>query len=165
MKLYLLRHGSAEERHEGKSDRERKLTQEGIAEMEGVARGISRLVGELDLILSSPLVRALETAKIVAAEIRVLGGPVQVSNNLASGAFDWRSLHKLLAEMPSEHRVMLVGHEPDFSEMVRELTGGVVEMRKAGLAYIDLYRLEPGGGVLRWLLTPRHMLLSDEQSS
>ena len=163
MKLYFLRHGSAEERSASARDYDRRLTPEGIAEMKSVARGLARLVEEVDVILSSPLPRALETAKIAEAAIRVKSGPIVVSDKMAAGALGMNELQALVRDYPSDYRVLLVGHEPDFSDLVRDLTGGVVEMKKAGLALVETGQAQRAGGVLRWLLTPRHLQLGIRQ--
>ncbi len=155
MKLYFLRHGAAEERTDSRRDYDRRLTSEGIEEMKYVAVGLSRLVGEVDLLLSSPLPRALETARIVEQVVKVASGGLRISESLAAGTLGSRQLEDLLHGVPQSHRVMFVGHEPDLSGVVQVLTGASIEMKKAGLAFIEAYRIEPNGGVLRWLLTPR----------
>jgi len=155
MKLYFLRHGSAEERHEGRRDFDRRLTAEGIAEMKRVAKGLADLEVAVDLIITSPLPRALETAKIAQAALKAPAESLVVSDRVAAGAFEFEELQELVRGLPEDHRVMLVGHEPDFSGIVRDLTGATIELKKAGLALIEAYRIERGSGVLRWLVTPR----------
>jgi phosphohistidine phosphatase len=159
MRLYFLRHGSAEDRREGLRDYDRRLTTEGIAEMQRVAVGLARAVPEVDLIVTSPLPRALETARIAEAALRVKDGPLVVSEKLSSGAFGIAEVQELVRSLPSSHRVILVGHEPDFSSTVRDLTGAIIDMKKAGVALVETNRVERGAGVLRWLLTPRHLEL------
>jgi phosphohistidine phosphatase len=159
MKLYFLRHGYAGEASGTPQDYERRLTAEGVEEMRRVARGISRVVTKIDLIVSSPLPRALETAHIAAAALGIAAAKVVVSDSLASGASRIEELRDLTKGLPDDHRMMLVGHEPDFSSLVRDLTGAVIEMKKAGVACVDAHGAATGGGVLRWLLTPRHLQL------
>src|SRR3954464_14234623 len=153
MELYFLRHGiAADVGPAGLGDAGRPLTKEGIAKMQAEARGMRRLGLRLDALLSSPLVRASETAAIVARE---LGTELQLADELASGC-DIAQLFALLGEHRAAERVMLVGHEPDFSSLIGALTGGSqVLMKKGGLARVDIERLEPGAGVLTWLLPPR----------
>jgi phosphohistidine phosphatase len=165
MKLYFLRHGKAEERTAGASDYERRLTSEGIEEMKQVAQGILALVDEVDLILSSPLPRALETARIAAAALAVPSDKLIVSDKLAAGAFGLGSLQSLVEHAPADQRIMLVGHEPDFSTVVMRLTGANIDMKKAGLACIEVPRIGPDNGVLRWLLTPRQLQLVGRTST
>ena len=155
MELYFLRHAiAADEGPEGTGDAGRPLTKEGIAKMKAVARGLHKLGLQLDVLLSSPLVRAHATAEIVARE---LGPELQLSDALAPGC-DTERLFGLLGEHRAAERVMCVGHEPDFSTIVGGLTGGSrVELKKGGLARVDIEVLEEGAGTLVWLLTPKIM--------
>lgn len=150
MEIYFLRHGVAEDMAPGGSDAARRLTDKGIAKLEAAREGLRRLKVAPDLLLTSPLVRARQTAEVVG---RHLGLEPQVADVLAPGC-DAARLRSLLAEHPGVGRVMVVGHEPDFSRMIAELTGGRVEMKKGGLARVDL---EPGErrGTLVWLAPPR----------
>lgn len=159
MKIYFLRHGAAEERRPGLRDFDRRLTEEGIAEMKRVALGLARLEIEVDHILTSPLPRALETAQIAGAALQAKTGVLVTSDELAAGAFGLGELQALVRKTPSAQRLLLVGHEPDFSEVVRDLTGASIEMKKAGLAFVETNRIEQDTGVLRWLLTPRQLQL------
>jgi phosphohistidine phosphatase len=155
MRVYFLRHGIAEDRHPNGTDFDRRLTDEGIAEMEAVARGIHRLELRFDVILASPLVRARQTAEIVARELGA-EAVLREARRLASGA-GFGDLQHLLEGQPAKAHVLLVGHEPDFSGFVARLTGGGrVKMKKAGLACVDTAAVEPGAGELRWLLNPDH---------
>ncbi len=153
MELYFLRHGiAADAGPAGTGDAGRPLTKEGITKMQVGARGIRRLGLRLDALLSSPLVRAHETTTIVARE---LGLELQLADKLAPGC-DLVELFALLGEYRGAERVMLVGHEPDFSSLIGALTGGSnVLMKKGGLARVDIERLEQGIGTLAWLLPPR----------
>ena len=153
MELYFLRHGiAADVGPTGTGDAGRPLTKEGIAKMQVSARGIRRLGVRLDALLSSPLVRAHETAVIIARE---LGLELQLAEKLAPGC-DPAQLFALLGEYRGAERVMLVGHEPDFSSLIGVLTGGShVLMKKGGLARVDIERLELSTGTLTWLLPPR----------
>ena len=153
MELYFLRHGiAADEGPEGMGDAGRPLTKDGIAKMQAGARGMRRLGLRLDALLSSPLVRAHETAAIIARE---LGLELQLADELAPGC-DIEQLFALLGEHRAADSVMLVGHEPDFSSLIGALTGGSqVLMKKGGLGRVDIERLEHGAGTLTWLLPPR----------
>lgn len=159
MHLYFLRHGKAEERSLEQSDFDRRLTEEGIEEMRAEAKGIGRLNLSFDTIFTSPLLRALETAQIVAEELGIKDRAFHVEERLASGVFGMGNLQALLESQPAESRILLVGHEPDFSETAGRLVGGaVIDLKKGGLIYIVANRIEPGYGVLRWLLTPKHLI-------
>ena len=154
MELYFLRHGIAAETSPDGNDASRALTREGIEKMRDVARAMRKLNLRLDVVLSSPLVRAHETAQLVARELR-LG--VQLADELTPGC-DLPQLFTLLGGHRVAERVLLVGHEPDFSGMIAALTGGVrVQMKKGGLARVDTDRLEAGAGTLIWLMPPRVM--------
>jgi phosphohistidine phosphatase len=160
MKLYFLRHGKAEDRSEDLTDFSRRLTPEGAEEMERVARGLAKLVGGVDAILSSPLPRALKTAEIAGAGLGIDADKIVITEELASGAFELESLKRLLHGRADDERLLLVGHEPDFSSMVRYLTGARIEMKKAGVAFVETQHVVSGAGLLRWLLTPRCLVLA-----
>lgn len=153
MRLYFLRHGIAEEREPGRPDSARKLTPAGIAEMERVGAGLKALGLEFDAILTSPLVRARETAEIAAGALKL---NVLEEPRLASGA-GFGDLQEALESQPERARLLLVGHEPDFSLFVEALTGGRVRMKKASVALVEARKVEPGIGELRWLLEPGHL--------
>ncbi|HZO88935.1 MAG TPA: phosphohistidine phosphatase SixA [Chthonomonadaceae bacterium] len=165
MHLYFLRHGAAEEHHAGQRDADRHLTSEGRAEMQAAAAGLAALDPRIDAIYSSPLARALETAQIAAKALGLREDKIRLEERLAAGNLRLGSLQSLLASQPSSARILLVGHEPDFSMVVGQLIGGgAVEIKRGGLARVEAVRLEPGGGVLRWLLTPQHLFLRSQES-
>lgn len=160
MHLFFLRHGEAEERRPGLSDADRHLTPEGIMEMKTVAAGLAALDVKVNRVLSSPLPRALETAQIAAEALGFSAHSIVVDTRIEAGAFRLGSLQSLLETEPRSARILLVGHEPDFSMVVGQLVGGAaIEFKKAGLARVESDRLEPGNGVLRWLLTPQILTL------
>lgn len=155
MKLYFLRHGKAANRAEWQGrDADRPLTPEGEEVMRREVEALRAMDLALDLIVASPLVRARRTAEIVAGGLG-LGGRLVVDERLAPG-FDVGRLEQLLADHALGARaVMVVGHEPDFSETVAALIGGGdVVMKKGGLARVDVAAPAAGGGRLDWLLTP-----------
>jgi phosphohistidine phosphatase len=153
MELYFLRHGiAADVGPKGSGDAGRPLTKQGIAKVGLAARGLLRLGVRPDVLLSSPLVRAHETAAIVA---RAIGLELHLADALAPGC-DLERLFALLGEHRAAERVMLVGHEPDFSAMIGALTGGSrVQLKKCGLGRVDIEVLEEGAGALVWLIPPR----------
>ena len=159
MRLYFLRHGIA---HPGSStlrDFDRPLTAEGRAELEPIARAMVLLKVRPDPILASPLVRARETAEIVAP---VLGGTLRIVDELSSGA-GFAAFQNLVKANTGAKALMFVGHEPDLSEAAGELIGtfgSTITLKKAGLIRVDIDgRAEPGRGHLRWLLTPDQLVL------
>ena len=154
MILYFLRHGAAEERAAGGTDRDRRLTAEGEAELRAAASIWRRIQLRPDIVISSPFPRAQRTAELACEGLGLDDGPV-ADERLAPGA-SWSSFAQALAEHPADRRVMLVGHEPDLSSAVELLTGAAsVRLRKAGVACVEFYGVpEPGAGEIAWLLDP-----------
>lgn len=148
MKLYLLRHGKADWPNWTKPDDERPLTEEGKKEVASVAKFLSRLE-VTPSILTSPLPRASQTAEIAG---KYLKEKVRVESLLRPG-FDARALRKILKDFAGKS-LMVVGHEPDFSHTIFQLTGGNTKMSKAGVALIEL-ETDSMKGELRWLLPPK----------
>jgi phosphohistidine phosphatase len=163
MELYLLRHGLAVERGARgfEDDFSRPLTPKGRRQLRKVAVAVKKLTGSLDLILSSPLVRAKQTAEIVAGEMK-LKKRLKYSNALAPGGVAAILLRQLGREKPAPEKVMLVGHEPDLSRLISVLVTGSLQLqldfKKAGLCKLDAVTLHAGPcATLAWLLTPKQM--------
>jgi len=135
--IYLLRHGTAED-GEGKDDAERELTDEGRRESDAAGRALAVLAPELDACLTSPKVRARDTARIACEH---LGIAVEETPELRGGPVD------LLALSAGRGDVLLVGHEPDFSNAIAAVTGAQVKLRKGGVAAVE-------GRLLHLLLNP-----------
>ena len=131
--------------------RSRPLSAKGRRQAEKLGRHLVDLRFEPDSIVSSPKLRALETAQIVAD---ALGLHVATDERLAGGV-DLEMLESVLAG-DGGWRVVLVGHDPDFSELLGTLVGvGYLPMKKGALARLDIsLPLAPGSGTLRWLLPP-----------
>jgi phosphohistidine phosphatase len=138
----LLRHGDAQD---GSPDAERPLTDKGREQSRAAGAALRALGVEIDACLTSPKVRAADTARLACAEL----GDVepQLEPKLAGGPFDADALVAGLGE-----DVLLVGHDPDFSSAVHSLTGAQVRMKKGGLAGVDR-------GELMVLLRPRELKL------
>ena len=149
MKLCFLRHGEADWPNWNKPDDERPLTERGRKEMKRVANFLERLKFSADAILTSPLPRASQTAEIVAGR---LGIELRTESALAHG-FNVERLRRLLAKAGADC-VMVVGHEPEFSEVIKELTGGEVKLSKAGVALLEVNRGFTSGKLL-WLFPPK----------
>ena len=148
MKLYLLRHGKADWPNWNKPDDERPLTEEGKVQVAAVARRLARF--EIaPAIFTSPLPRASQTADIAGKHLKQ---KVRVDPLLRPG-FDAGKLKKLLKDFSGDS-LMIVGHEPDFTRTIFQLTGGQTKLSKAGVA---LVQLEPDSmkGELRWLVPPK----------
>ncbi len=155
MKVYFLRHGKAESRADWQGrDADRPLTEEGEEIMRREVEALRAMDFAPDVIVTSPLARARRTAEIVADGLGLSGRLVE-DERLAPG-FDVARLEQVLAtRAPGARAVLVVGHEPDFSETVAALIGGGdVVMKKGGLARVDVAAPAAGGGRLDWLLTP-----------
>ena len=137
--IWLLRHGQAAD---GSPDAERPLTEEGERQSRLAGEALKALGVKLDACLSSPKVRAADTAKLAC---EVLGVDVQLEPKLAGGPIQAEELSAGLGD-----DVLLVGHDPDFSMAVHDLTGAQVRMKKGGLAGIDR-------GELIVMLRPREL--------
>jgi phosphohistidine phosphatase len=149
MKLYFLRHGEADWPNWKKPDDERPLTKRGKREMRDVAKFLDRLKVRPDLIVTSPLPRAAQTAEIAADYLKA---KVRKDELLAPG-FGASKMRTVL----NRHRantLMLVGHEPDFTNAISGLTGASLKLAKAGVALVDV-DLESAEGKLLWLFPPK----------
>ena len=161
LELYLVRHAVAALRGpDYPDDAQRPLTPEGVARWRRSVAGLRDLGVVVDVVLASPLVRALETAEILAAGLKPK--PKLVSNEaLVPGrkpAEVLAVIAKYAAAERGASRLALVGHEPDLGELAARLLSakGVIEFKKGAICRIDVDRAMPGGpGVLRWFLPPR----------
>ena len=154
VRLFLLRHGVAEERSSRWSERERPLTAEGVEKMREEARGIAFLAPGIDFILSSPLKRAMQTAEAVGQVLRL---PVVPCDALSSGAAP-DAILQALAPHAGKTGILLAGHEPDLGDLAAHLLGapeGTIEFKKGALCCIEVDGLPPGRpGTLRSHLPP-----------
>lgn len=152
--LYLLRHADAGDPMAWTGDdAERPLSKKGRRQAKRVARHLKDIAVKPDSILTSPKVRALATAKIVG---RAVNRKPVVDERLTID-FDAEALTGLIGGLEADAAsVMLVGHDPDFSDAVAWLVGAPIAMSKGALAAIDLPEREvaAGRGLLRWLLPP-----------
>jgi len=147
--LIFFRHGLADWPDWPKPDDERPLTRKGREITHEVATYLARLEVKPRKILTSPLPRASQTADIAAEHLQA---PIEVTKKLGK-TFTLRKLEELLAG--ETETVMVVGHEPNFSQVIKALTGGEVKLRKSGVARltIDSERMT---GRLDWLLAPKN---------
>lgn len=165
MELYILRHAIAADREDWQGpDDKRPLTRDGIAKMKQAAAGIVALVPKLELIFTSPLVRAHETAEIVYRAYRFSEKKSLRTLPSLAPSGDFARLCEELQEF-QDKRVMLVGHQPHLGDLISFLiTNGPlrnVPMKKGGLAYLQLRSMElpRPAAALQWLLTPKQLRL------
>ena len=164
MKLLVVRHGAAMEREDfastGESDDLRPLTDEGKAEMKLIAAGLRSEVAELDVLATSPLVRARQTAEIIADAYGFRDA--QVTDSLVPGAsFD--DFVSWCAGLGDAKVVAVVGHEPHLGTLVTWLLSGGnqsrIRLKKGGACLLEFdSRPQRVSGILNWLLTPRQMV-------
>jgi len=161
MMLYILRHAAAEEAASSGDDGARKLTERSKEKMLGAAAGFRAMGLKFDAILTSPLVRATETAELVASAYDN-SPPPQVVPALATGIAAAEAVAALRA-FSRHDDVMIVGHEPQLSAIASILLTGAgdaahLKLKTGGCIAIDLpARFERGGGELRWMLTHRQL--------
>ncbi len=160
MKLYLLRHGIALDRIGGaiKSDADRPLTKEGEVQTSQVALGLAKIGVKANLVISSPLVRARQTADIIL-DILAKGTQMQITNSLAPGCIV-SDLYKFLLPFSQLEEIFLVGHEPDMGRIAGTLLWAGPDLhipfKKAGVCRIDIVDVPPSRpGILKWFLTPK----------
>lgn len=153
MKLTIIRHAVAADPVEGQRDSARPLTGAGKRKFEGVVKGLERLGVEFDVVLHSPLLRAVETADLLS---KLVKGELRASGLMA------RAPTKALLEELGDERVALVGHEPYVSELVAWLATGdrklarAFPFKKGGVVVLE-GEPKPGDMHIAAFLTPRHL--------
>jgi phosphohistidine phosphatase len=153
--LWLLRHAEAEP-HGSRVDAERRLTARGEAQARTAGLALARLGADFDDVLFSPKARAQQTAELAVEQWNGdQHARLRVHAPLADG-FDGRQALAELSGLSADARLLIVGHEPDLSGVIGELTGGRVDLKKGGLAVV---RLEGVGGKLAVLMRPRELAL------
>ena len=163
MKILLIRHGTAEDRGtfewSAKKDAARALTQSGRRDMRKAAKGLRKVAPDIDVLATSPLVRARETAEIVG---KVFGVDDLAEQPLLAPGGDADALLTWLHTQPTDAAVALVGHEPDLSRfagfLLARAHASFVALKKGGSALIEFDDTPAAGrGVLAWLLQPGHL--------
>lgn len=157
MTLYVLRHGIAENTAPGGDDRARRLTAIGRRRTRQVAGGLHELGVEFDLLLTSPLVRAAQTAAIVAGVYNGRPAPRELAQ-LAAGVAPAEILTALKA-FANNKSIMIVGHEPALGRLVSLVLAGspdaiAISLKKAGCVKLELSAIGPHSATLVWILTP-----------
>jgi phosphohistidine phosphatase len=151
--IVLLRHGIAEDRTVDKPDAERKLTEAGKRRMKKIAKSLARNFPEAEVLISSPLVRAVETAEAVA---KAYGGELRMeTTELLEPGADVRDFRRLLADTKAQFAIF-VGHEPNLTKIMLDLTAmrshNDIELKKGGCYGL---RVEDNAAHLEWMLPPK----------
>lgn len=149
----LLRHGIAEERIEGRNDEERSLTAKGNSRMKEIGRALPLIVPKPELIISSPLARCLQTSLWVA---KGYGRKLKIESSDALKPMARTKEFLTLIEQLSNRVVIFVGHEPNLTAIMKEITGAKIpnlELKKGACYGVSLNGTSDG--MLEWLLTPR----------
>jgi phosphohistidine phosphatase len=161
MNLYFMRHGIAVDRADsGSGDRERQLTSKGIKRMNKAAKGLVTLSLFFDRILTSPLERARQTAKIVAQTLQLENRVEEVEQ--LSPEQSAQDLLRALVPYSDQKQILLVGHEPQLSNTISVLLSGTagaeIRLKKGALCCLEVDGLPPKkNGVLHWVLAPKHL--------
>ncbi len=165
MNLFLLRHGLAVEREEFHfaSDHLRPLTLKGKRQLSKITAAMRVMELRFEVILSSPFVRAQQTAEIMAADLKLREQLIFV-DELKPGGDAKKLVFRILGLKKFPENILLVGHEPDLSELISLFvtgkTGAGFALKKAGLAKLEIEKLRAGKcATLAWLLTPAQMKL------
>ncbi len=158
MRLYLIRHGIAVDRSESQkfSEADRPLTEEGLEKTHRAAEGIRALGIQPDLFISSPYLRARQTAEIFAT---VLSYPVE-KIEIRESLLPEMAPENFLKDLSSfkDEEIAAFGHAPNIDRVLAHCLGSsfpISSMKKAGAACIDLVSLQPAEGSLLWLATPK----------
>lgn len=166
MELFIIRHAIAEPlgKKNEFSDEKRALTAEGRSRMRDAVKGLVKLGVQPDIIFTSSLTRAVETAEIVAAETGVAKSEIRESANLAPGA----SADKLFSEikrLAAVETIALIGHQPDLGHLISRIIAGKastlsMQLKKGSVCCLNVTETVPTlRGELVWLLTPRQLRL------
>jgi phosphohistidine phosphatase len=147
--LWFLRHGEAEP-HNARPDPERRLTPRGEEQSRAAGRALAALEISFQVVLTSPLVRALDTARLACAEF----GREPVVDEVLAYGFDIDDALALADAAGEDKRVLFVGHNPDFEQVIGELTGATIDMKKGGVAAV---RRHGSRGELIVLMRPREL--------
>jgi phosphohistidine phosphatase len=158
IELYLVRHAIAAERGPNyPDDRERPLTSEGVARFKRVVEGLKDLDVRLELVLTSPLVRASHTAELLVAGVG--GKPrLETLEALSPGGRVAQVIEALAKYSKRAKHIALVGHEPDMGELAARLlrARGTIQFKKGAICCLELDGAMPAGpGSLKWHLPPR----------
>jgi len=172
MNLYLIRHGIAVEPYSlgYAGDSQRPLTDKGQSKMVSITRGLKNLGVSFDLILSSPYLRAWQTANILLEGLELKKEQLALSENLTPASFPDEIIQELSEKYLNLENLALVGHEPNLSALIsRLITGGnesiFLSMKKGGVCHLNTEDLSRGQRAsLEWLLMPKHLVALGERA-
>jgi phosphohistidine phosphatase len=163
MEIYLMQHGQA---FSGEADPERSLTPQGENQIGMSARALGRMSVGFDLILSSPKKRALQTAEIVARQLKVPEEEIKVTDTLQPNSPALEAINYIKA-YEDKARVLLTGHLPSLGEIASHLLSQesrvAIDFNMGGVCRIDVHPLQPGSGELKWVLAPEQLKLMVEK--
>jgi phosphohistidine phosphatase len=159
MEIYVVRHGIAIDREDPKCppDPERYLTEEGIDKTKTVARAVAALSASPDLLLSSPYVRAMQTAEIFASVLDYPKPKIRRTDLLLPGAEPTLFFRELAKDKQSS-AIFIFGHAPQLDDLIASALGSkhhITSLKKAGVALIELKRVFPPNGQMLWLAPPK----------
>lgn len=159
MQLFIVRHGIAVDREDPKcpADPDRFLTDEGMEKTRQSAKGVSEVATIPDLMITSPYLRAVQTAEIFAEQLEYAKLKIHKSDLLLPGA-EPLQLFRELAKDKDLSVVFVFGHAPHLDDLVATALGAkhhITSLKKAGVALIELRRLVPPSGELLWMATPK----------
>ena len=162
MNVLVIRHGPAGDpeawSREGRDDRLRPLTPDSKKDMREAAAGMATLQPRVDVVATSPLVRAVQTAEIIASEYdcEIVTVGALVPEEDPARTLEW------IGTQPADRTVALVGHEPHLSALVCYMLAGkktaFVELKKGGACLLEAASFSPGSSTLKWLLTRRELV-------
>lgn len=159
MEIYVVRHGIAIDREDPKCppDPERYLTEEGIEKTKRVAASVASLSAAPDILLSSPYVRAMQTAEIFASALDYSKQKIRRTDLLLPGA-EPTLFFRELAKDKHTSTIFVFGHAPQLNDLIATALGSkhhITSLKKAGVALIEMKRISPPAGRLLWLAPPK----------
>lgn len=158
--LILVRHSKAEKRSYDVNDFDRKLTKKGKKDSKEIADYVDKMMKKVDLIITSPAIRAKETAEIFSksfkSKVKIMEEDLLYEGNTEE------IIEKLSELLKGYYNVMIFGHNPTFDELAKKLTGDDLHLRKTGVICIEGETFEDilsGKGKLKWMVDPKSIEL------
>ena len=169
MRLYIIRHAIAVEAEKAEADNQRPLSGKGRKKMAKIARGLRQLEEHLDLILTSPYLRAAQTAEILRKTYKLDLAQLAETEHLAPMDFADQLIEEIRDNYSEAERIALIGHEPYLSQMISVLTSGdagmTVNFKKGGVCRLSVAALQYGKcATLDWILFPSQLVEIGKQT-